>query len=133
MRDLAAKLVRAKWLVRGREEEVEDAINDVRIALTRAFRAVPEECDATIASYLSGATPEGADELHHVYRGVLWDVKHPDGDVDLTDAHRVAFRRLVSAAMQTENEEVARTAQGVFQGGPYGLTPLAAEDIGNPG
>jgi hypothetical protein len=129
MPELAAKLARAKWLIQGRKEEIEDAVHDVRGALTRAFRASPQECDAMIASYLNGATPEGADELHHVYREVLWNVKHPDEEVKITDAHRLAFRRLVTAAIQTKNEEVAKTAQRVFQGAPYGLTPLAGAEI----
>ena len=129
MHELAAKLARAKWLIQGREEEVEEAVRDVRGALTRAFTAEPQGCDTAIASYLNGATPEGADELHHVYYEVLWKIKHPDEEIESTVAHRVAFRRMVAAATQTENEKIAETAREVFRGAPYGLTPIAGEEI----
>ena len=127
---LAAKLARSKWLLQGRdEEETELAIHDVRYALTRAFIAKPPETDTIIESYLNGATPEGASELHHVYREVLWKIKHRDEELTITDAHRIAFRRLVAAATQTENEKVANTARQLFRGAPYELTPLAGEEI----
>ena len=129
MPELAAKLARAKWLVQGDEEAVRGAVHDVRRALARAFYASPQECDAVLASYLDGATPEGADELHHVYGEVLSNLKHANEKVEITRAHRLAFRRLVAAATQTENEKVAETARAFFQGHPYELTPVAAEEI----
>jgi hypothetical protein len=129
MSELAAKLARAKWLVQGREEEVEEAMHDVRSALTLAFAAKPHECDEAIGSYLRGATLEGAVELHRVYREVLRKFRHRDAEMELTDCHRLAFRRLVAAATQTVNEEVSKTAQEVFHGDPYKLTPLAGEEI----
>jgi hypothetical protein len=127
--ELASKLGRAKWLILGPEEEVELAIHDVRHALVRAFMAEPHETDAIIVDYLNGATPEGANELHHAYRDVLWTAKRYEEELTLTDAHRIAFRRLVTAATQSENEEVATTARQIFHGAPYELTPLAGEEI----
>lgn len=128
--ELAAKLARAKWLIKGsQEEEVEETIQDVRHALTRAFEDKPQETDAVIAEYLNGATSEGVNELYHVYRDVLWKVRRHDEELILTDAHRIAFRRLVTAATESQIEEVADTAREVFRGAPYELTPLAGEEI----
>jgi hypothetical protein len=128
--ELTAKLARSKWLVYGEEQEVEDAIHDIRRAVTRSFMASPHQTDAIIQSYLTGATPEGAHELHHVYRDVLRGERRAYGEeLKITDAHRIAFRRLVAAAVQSENEEVAQTGQEVFRGAPYELTPLANEEI----
>ena len=127
---LTAKLARAKWLIQGRnDEEIEEAIHDVRLALTRAFEAKPQEADAAIMGYLNGATLEGANRLYHVYRDILWKLQHPNEELILTDAHRIAFRRLIAAATDSTNKEVATTAREVFRGAPYGLTPLAGEEI----
>src|SRR4029077_5829331 len=121
--ELAAKLARAKWLIQGRdEEEVDDAIHDVRYALTRAFMAKPQETDAIIMGYLNGATAEGAGELYHAYRDILWKVRRHNEELTFTDAHRIAFRRLVTAASESQYEKVATTARQMFQGAPYELT-----------
>jgi hypothetical protein len=129
--ELTAKLARAKWLIEGhQEEEVEEAIHDVRYALTRAFKAKPQETDATVMGYLNGSTPEGANELYHVYRDILWNFRrHRDEELTVTDAHRIAFRRLITAATESQNEDVATTARQMFHGAPYELTPLAGEEI----
>jgi hypothetical protein len=129
--ELAAKLARAKWLIQGRdEEEVGDAIHDARYALIRAFEAKPQETDAIVMGYLNGSTPEGANELYHVYRDILWNFRRrQDEELTVTDAHRIAFRRLVTAATESQNVEVATTARQMFHGAPYELTPLAGEEI----
>jgi hypothetical protein len=47
----------------------------------------------------------------------------------ITDAHRLAFRRIVATASETTNEEVFDAVGRLFHGEPYELTPLAAEEI----
>ena len=54
----------------------------------------------------------------------------PAWPASLTDAHRIAFRRLVTTATERgDNDELSRSAQQLFHGAPYELTPLAREEI----
>jgi hypothetical protein len=132
VRELVSKLTRAKWLIQGRdEEETDETIRDVRRVLVRAFAANPKETDAVMVSYVAGATPEGENQLYHVYRDFLWADKKAYGEeVTITDAHRIAFRRLVTTATERQdNDELSSTAQQLFHGAPYELTPLAGEEI----
>jgi hypothetical protein len=128
--ELAAKLARAKWLIEGRDpDEIDFAMHDVRHALVRALLAEPIKTDSIIISYLEGATPQGAKELYHVYREILWITKRPREDLEITDAHRIAFKRIVNAATHSDIEEVSDAARQLFHGAPYELTPLAGEEI----
>jgi hypothetical protein len=127
---LIAKLVRSKHLVQGREEDVTEALDDVRSVVTRTFVANPQETDALIEQYLVGASKENAAELYKVYDEVLRDVRF-DGheNMQITDAHRLAFRRMVVVATNARDEETIDATAGLFHGDPYLLTPLAAEEI----
>ena len=66
-----------------------------------------------------------------LYREILWADRRPYGEeLNITDAHRIAFRRLVTTATERDdNDEVAKTAQELFRGAPYELAPLAGEEI----
>jgi hypothetical protein len=127
--ELMAKLVRAKWLVQGREEEVSDALRDIRAMLVMAFDANPQAVDALVKDYLQGASKEGAAELYKLYEEVLHRVRRSDEEEKPNDAHRLAFRRLVVAATEQDDEDRADIAFGVFHGDPYELTPIVAEEI----
>ncbi|WP_162913951.1 hypothetical protein [Taklimakanibacter lacteus] len=128
---LAAKLVRAEHLVQGREEEVSGALNDVRGVLTRTFIAKPQETNALIERYLLGASHENAAQLYKIYDEVLHDLRFDhDEKIEIIDAHRLAFRRLIVIATSASNEEVRDTITGMFHGNPYALTPLVIEEIG---
>jgi hypothetical protein len=92
---LVSKLVRAKHLVQGREEDIDDALDDIRSVLTRAFLVKPKEIDALIEQYLAEARDENAAELYKIFDVVLREIRF-DRDASttptITDAHRLAFR-----------------------------------------
>ena len=48
--DLIAKLARAKWLTQGSEDEVSDALRDIRNMLVEAFDAAPQAIDSYAAA-----------------------------------------------------------------------------------
>jgi hypothetical protein len=130
--ELVAKVARSKWLVQGREEEVTDALNDIRDALRLVFEARPKETDALIADYMVGASPENVAELYHVYDAVLRDIRfnrNREEEPEITDAHRLAFRRLVVATTESTHKEVFDAAGRLFYGEPYELTVLASEEV----
>jgi hypothetical protein len=133
--ELMAKLARAKWLTQGREEEVSGALGDIRRTLVMAFDAAPQKIDSAIGDYLHGASKEGTAELYHLYQDVLHRARrlsYNEEDEDkekLTEAHRIAFRRLVNAVTAQDDEDRSDIALGVFSGDPYELTPIVAEEI----
>jgi hypothetical protein len=94
---LIAKLVRSKHLVRGREEDVTEALDDIRRVLTQTFIAKPKETDALIERYLVGASKENTAELYKLYGEVLRDISFDRHEtIQITDANRLAFRRGLS-------------------------------------
>lgn len=129
---LASKLVRAKHLVLGREEDVEDALRDIRSVLTRTFLEKPKETDALIDQYLEGARDENAAELYKIFDDVLREIRfdrHATQSPTITDAHRLAFRRMIVAATNARGLEVENATTSIFHGDPYDLTPLVCEEI----
>ena len=69
--DLIAKLARANRLLEGREDEVEDTLNDIRTVLVVDFKADPAKVDQLIKDFLLGAGDEGAAALYKIYDDVL--------------------------------------------------------------
>lgn len=129
---LISKLVRAKHLVQGREEDIEDALHDIRSVLKRSFLEKPKETDALIEQYLAGAREENAAELYKIFDDVLREIRfdrHATKPPAITDAHRLAFRRLVVAAINARGHEVENATTSIFHGDPYDLTPLVGEEI----
>lgn len=128
--EFVAKLVRSSHLVKGQEEEVEDALHDIRGVLMRTFLAKPQETDDLIERYLAGANKEGTAELYKVYDKVLRDIRFDQGEsASINDAHRLAFRRMVVVATNTRDDATTDVTTGLFHGEPYALTPLAGEEI----
>ena len=129
---LVSKLVRAKHLVKGREEDVDEALDDIRSVLTQAFVEKPKEIDALIEQYLAEARDENAAELYKIFDLVLREIRFDrDGQnaPSITDAHRLAFRRMVVAATNARGHEVENATTSLFHGGPHDLTPLVGEEI----
>jgi hypothetical protein len=54
-RELVSKLARAQFLIQGREDDIDEALDDIRAVITLAFLEFPDEIDALIAQYLDGA------------------------------------------------------------------------------
>lgn len=132
-RELVGKLARAQFLIQGRKDDVDDALDDVRAVLVRAFLRFPDEIDALIAQYLDGATDKSSAELYQIYVSVVSDLRprRYDGKpAAITTAHRLAFRRVVVLATEPNGREVENVLASLFHGNPYELTPLAAEKIG---
>lgn len=131
-RELVSKLARAEYLIQGRQDDVDDALDDIRTVITRAFLEFPEAIDALIAQFLAGAKDESSAELYKIYDSVLRDLRfNPHGEKPsaVTNAHRLAFRRLVVLATNAKGHEVENATTSLFHGSPYNLTPLAGEEI----
>jgi hypothetical protein len=132
-RELVSKLARAQFLIQGREDDVDDALDDIRAVITRAFLEFPDEIDALIAEYLDRAKDESSAELCKIYDSVLADLRftgHHEKPVAITNAHRLAFKRMVVLATNAKGREVENAATSLFHGDPYELTSLAREEIG---
>jgi hypothetical protein len=127
--ELISKIARANRLVLGSEEEVSETLDEIRSVLTRTFHFDPEKTDRLIAAYFEGASAEGGAQLYKIYDSVLRDVRFGRGETQVTEAHRIAFRRLVVAATEATTDEIADATDGSFHGDPYELTPIAAEEI----
>lgn len=127
--ELIAKLARANRLLEGRDDEIEDALTDIHRVLVLDFKADPAKVDQLIKDFLLGASDEGAAELYKIYDQVLRDVRFGDDKPAITEAHHVAFRRLVVAASEATTDEVQRATSGCFHGEPYDLAPVAAKAI----
>lgn len=132
-RELVSKLARAQFLIQGEENDVDDALDDIRAVITRAFMEFPDEIDALIAQYLDGAKDESSAELYKIYDAVLHDLRfdrHDEKPAAIVNAHRLAFKRMVVLTTNAKGHEVENAVTSLFHGDPYGLTPLAGEEIG---
>jgi hypothetical protein len=98
--DLLAKLARAKWLVKGDDDGVRDALSDIRKVLVKAFYAAPKVVDISIQQYLAGASAEGINALHRLYSDVLYRNHFDGGRKTIGEAERIAFKRLITATSQ---------------------------------
>lgn len=128
--ELISKLARANRLLDGRPDEIEDMLNDVRDVLVQLFKANPSQVDQLIQDFLIGASDEGAAELYKIYDDVLRDRRFGEKKaVAITEAHSVAFRRLVVAAAEAKTQEVRQATSHAFHGEPYDLAPIAAKEI----
>lgn len=131
VRSVAAKLARSDRL---QDEEafsdgLDDVVYDMRRALAQGIRQAPDETDALILNFLEGARGQGQAHLYSAYREVLrvdWRKREP---VTLTRAHTVAIKRLLSAAMTTQEKEVTRELQSAFGSSPGELVALARQEI----
>jgi hypothetical protein len=126
--ELVAKLARANRLLEGLDDEIEDALGDIRNVLVQSFKVDPAKTDQMVQDFLLGASDEGAAELYKIYDEVLRDMRFGDDKPAIT-AHGVAFRRLVVAASDATTQEVERATSGCFHGEPYHLAPIAAKEI----
>jgi hypothetical protein len=130
--ELIARVARANHLLEGREDDVDQALGDIRDTLVLCFLADPTKVDQLIQDYLVGASDEGTAELYKIYDEVLRGVRF-SRDLEkapvFTPAHDVAFRRLVVAASDARTHEAERATSGVFHGEPYDLAPLAVRHI----
>lgn len=128
--ELVAKLVRAKRLLDGREDEIEETLDDVRDVLVQSFKSDPAKVDQLIQNFLIGASDEGAAELYKIYDEILRDRRCGEKNaVAITEAHGVAFRRLVVAASEAKTHEVRQATSHAFHGDPYDLAPIAGKEI----
>jgi len=130
--ELVAKMVRSNHLLEGRDEEIENALGDIRDVLVLSFTSDPDKVDQLIQDFLVGASDEGAAELYKIYDEVLRNVRFGrdrEEPVPLTRAHDVAFRRLVVAASEAKSHDVERATSDFFHGEPYDVAPLAAKHI----
>jgi hypothetical protein len=115
--ELVAKLVRAKRLLDGREDEIEETLDDVRDVLVISLKADPAKVDQLIQDFLVGAA-----ELYKVYDEVLRDRRFGEKNaVPITEAHGVAFRRLVVATSEAKTQEVRQATSTRFRASPMTL------------
>jgi hypothetical protein len=128
--ELVAKLVRANRLLEGHPDEIEETLGDIRDVLVQSFKVDPSKVDQLIQDFLVGASDEGAAELYKIYDEVLRDRRFGERKaIPITEAHGVAFRRLVVAAAEATTDEVRQATSHAFHGEPYDLAPVAAKEI----
>ena len=67
--------------------------------------------------------------MYGIYEEVLRNLRFAKSVLNVTEAHRLAFRRLVFAATKVTKDSASESVGGVFHGAPYELLPLVAEEI----
>ena len=104
-----------------------DTVNEVRHALALAFEAAPIEIDDLLKAFLLGASEVGEVRVLSAYDAVLRRSRFDGGGI--TDATRIALKRVVWHATRTDRLEVLRAIEGIISGSPSKLGSLAAEEV----
>jgi hypothetical protein len=127
-RTLVSKLVRDHRLLETDEchDRNGETVSEVRHALGLAFEASPAEVDELLSAFMLGASEVGEARIFSVYREVLRP-RFDSGEV--TEANRVALKRVIWHATRTDRKEVLREIQHVISGGRFGFASLAAEEV----
>ena len=130
-RDLVSKLVRAAWVPDPEDfshDNEEHAANDVRDGIVAAFLRAPDVVDTLLESFRAGASEAGETRIFSVYSRVLHVDRFRKGR-PISEADRVAFRRLLWEAPKTTSDKLLREIQGVVSHGPRDLVDLAREEV----
>jgi hypothetical protein len=129
----ASRLARAAISRLARSNDISDhdnreIVNALCETAAMAYEHDPHAAEGHIEGFLLGASPLGQGRLFSVYRWVL-DDRRGAAKAGPSEAQHVALRKLIWAATQSLTDEVRHEIEGVFQGGLYGLKPLAAQHI----
>lgn len=126
---LIAKVVRAKHLLKGLDDNDFEKSAIIRNAIVDAFLHNPNDVDNLIQSYLPGADDDGLSAILEIYERAVGDLRGAHGSVVPTEAHKIAFRRLIWAATAMNGDEPLSSLQSAFSRDLYDLKPLAIREI----
>ena len=124
---LIAKLVRAKHLMPDLNEYQHGKAHVVRLAVLAAFKQSPMEIDGHLQGYLQGASDEGRAAILHTCEGMLRELRFGGDKVQASEAHKIAFKRLLDATYSEKTQEALTTLQDAFSGDLYDLAPIAVQ------
>ncbi len=122
-RSIVAKLMRRRTLLLGKRRD-SSVLYYLRKAASKCLKSFPEETDEIIQSFLADNDDTGREEANRTYRSVL---KHSfRGKAQIGTAQKVAFRRLLWAAIESPEDLMDDAAQ-FFRHSRNELAQLAAE------
>ncbi|WP_204274540.1 hypothetical protein [Vibrio astriarenae] len=124
LRDIVALLMRRRLLL---PEEGSDSnvIHFLRKAASLCLLQIPESTDKVIQSYLTDNDPVGFDESNRIYDSAIRLVK---SDTRIEDVHKVAFKRLLWAAIESPDNHRNR-ALDTFRYTKSELSTLALDSF----
>ncbi len=124
---IIAKLIRRRILLQ-EERQDSNVLYYLQEAASKSFKRFPDETDKIIQSYLIGSDNTGIKEAHEIYRSVL---KHKYREkVQIDTAQRIAFKRLLWAAIENPNDYDNR-ASDFFRHSRDEFAQLAVEHFGD--
>jgi len=122
-RTIFAKLMRRRHLLSG-ERRDSSVLYYLREAASRCLNLFPDEADRIIQSFLADRDDTGKGEAFRTYRSVL---RNKYGkEVEIGDAQRIAFKRLLWAAVENPDAQMDDAAQ-FFRHSWDEFAPLAVE------
>jgi hypothetical protein len=130
-RDLISKLVRARWMPDPEDHghRIEDsAAADLRDAVVTAFSHIPEQVDGLLKSFRLGASEAGEVRIASIYGRVLHHGRFRSNR-PISEADRLAFRRLLWEAPETKNDRVLDEILSNIHDDPRDLVELAREEV----
>ena len=108
VRSIFSKLMRRRTLLPG-ERQDSSVLYYLREAASKCLERFPEETDEIIQSFLADNDDTGREEANRTYRSVL---KHRyQEEVQIGTAQRIAFRRLLWAAIQNPGNGMDEAAR----------------------
>lgn len=128
LRSMVSKFSRAELLLDD-YDEYRSSFRFLRDAIVAAFEGAPEEMDALVQEYVSGADKRSKDHGYKIYEAVLrYDY---DGPVipPTSRVHRIAFKRLLWAATTEESEKVLQHAHEMLRGRPRQMIEIARAEL----
>ncbi|MCP4406812.1 MAG: hypothetical protein GY807_03460 [Gammaproteobacteria bacterium] len=129
VRPLTAKLVRAKHLLKDLDGRDHEPISNIRGVIVSAFLVRANEVDELLQTFWNEADDQGRARTVDIYEGILRNLISENEPT--TDAHRIAFHRIIWMTTSDIGPETLSELQMVFSGGLYGLQDLASEEIEN--
>jgi hypothetical protein len=122
-RTIFAKLMRRRNLLPS-ERRDSSVLYYLREAASRCLDLFPDEADRIIQSFLADGDDTGKSEAFRIYRSVL-ENKY-DQEVEIGNAQRIAFKRLLWAAVENPDAQMDDATQ-FFQHSWDEFAPLAVE------
>lgn len=128
LRSMVSKFSRAELLLDD-YDEYRSSFRFLRDTIVAAFEDAPEEMDALVQEYISGADRRSKDHAYKIYEAALR--YNYDGPVTppTSRVHRIAFKRLLWAATTEESEKVLQHAHEMLRGRPRQMVEIARAEI----
>jgi hypothetical protein len=117
-RSLVGKFIRDRGLLQAREHRGSDGetLIELKMALALAYKAEPAETEELLKAFLEGASEVGEARIFSIYGEVMRRSHFTDGN-DAPEASRLAFKRVVWHAAETNSHIVLREIADIIYGG----------------